>query len=498
MELIRTDLQYYEPTHTLHSMFTESTDAIVPDAEPDIGHILCAYASVTVKDELPQSDRILLSGNASVTVLYRPDGQDAIRLLQIPLSFAHIEETPGILPDSPCFLRCQVGSVAARAVNSRKVNVAVTFVLEIDVFAESGLTLTEEIDPQGEALELLYGQQTVSLLCYAAAREFTVLDDLELPGAQGLRLICARGALRPAGCQPSPDQLTLSGEALLWLLLMDDTGALVTMTQAIPYTQVLDAPGLRGSLPTCARLALRSLDCMLREDGVLSVGLGVRALVTQQAEQTIQVIRDLYHLHRELHCDTREVTLCTYAADAPFQLESAVQMPVGRAAAEILSADGTCLSAEAHGGALEAQIQVCLLYRDPTGAVCAESQPLTVPLAATGLPEGAAPQDLSVQLSAAPGGEGSVSLRVTATGNLVTQAQIPIRDITALCADAPRQPADQPGTTLVLRYIHTPTPLWEIAKQYASTAQAIRQANALPEGTETAADTMLLIPVYAQ
>ena len=87
---------------------------------------------------------------------------------------------------------------------------------------------------------------------------------------------------------------------------------------------------------------------------------------------------------------------------------------------------------------------------------------------------------------------------MTATGNLVTQAQIPIRDITALCADAPRQPADQPGTTLVLRYIHTPTPLWEIAKQYASTAQAIRQANALPEGTETAADTMLLIPVYAQ
>ena len=76
------------------------------------------------------------------------------------------------------------GQRAARAVNSRKVNVAVTFVLEIDVFAESGLTLTEEIDPQGEALELLYGQQTVSLLCYAAAREFTALDDLELPGAQ--------------------------------------------------------------------------------------------------------------------------------------------------------------------------------------------------------------------------------------------------------------------------------------------------------------------------
>ena len=84
MEPIRTDLQYFEPTHTIHTSFTERTDAIVPDAEPDIGRILCAYASVSVKDELPQNDRILLSGTVNAVVLFRPDGQDTIRFLQIP------------------------------------------------------------------------------------------------------------------------------------------------------------------------------------------------------------------------------------------------------------------------------------------------------------------------------------------------------------------------------------------------------------------------------
>ena len=73
-----------------------------------------------------------------------------------------------------------------------------------------------------------------------------------------------------------------------------------------------------------------------------------------------------------------------------------------------------------------------------------------------------------------------------------------MRDITALSADTPRPPLEPAGTTLILRYIHTAVPLWEIGKQYASTAQAIRQANALPDGTDTVADTMLLIPVYAQ
>lgn len=498
MELIRTDLQYYEPTHTLKTTFTESTDSIVPDIEPDIGRILCAYASVTAKDELPQNDRILLSGIVNAVVLYRPDGQDVIRFLQIPLSFAHIEETPGILSDSPCFVRCQVGQVTAKAVNSRKVNVTATLSLEIELYAASGTELTEEIDPQGEALELLYGKQTLPMLHQVLVREYTILDDVELPGAQGLQLVCAQGTLHPVSCQPNTDQVTLSGEALLSLILMDDTGALQPMTQTIPYTQVLDAPGIASALPACARLAMRNLDCMLREDGVLSVGIGVRSLILQQAEHTIQTIEDLYHLHRELCYDTREVDLYTYQSDSPFQLESVAQMPVGHPATEILTAEGICTSLETQDSTLEARIQASVLYRDPAGTIRAEHQALTVPLSASAFPDNTQPQDVSVRIAASPGGENNLQLRTTISGNLVKQKRIPVRDITALSADTPRPPVEQPDTTLILRYIHASMPLWEIAKQYASTMQAIRQVNSLPEQTDTVSDTMLLIPIYAQ
>ena len=499
MEPIRTDLQYFEPTHTIHTSFTERTDAIVPDAEPDIGRILCAYASVSVKDELPQNDRILLSGTVSAVVLFRPDGQDTIRFLQIPLSFAHIEETPGILPESPCFVRCQVADVSASAVNSRKVSVTATLSLEVEVFAESGVSLTEGIDAEGDdALEVLYGSQTIPLLRHADVREYTVLDDVELAGAQGLRLISARGTLCPVSCQSGESQVTLSGEAVLSLLLLDDTGAIQPMSQVIPYTQVLDAPGLHASLPTSARLSLRNLDCMLREDGVLSVGLGVRALLLQQGEENIQTVRDLYHLHRILNFDTRDVSLCAYHTDTPFVLESSAILPVVRPAGEILMADGICLSLDTKSASPEARVQVSLLYRDPAGALCAEQQIVSAPLPNLTLPDGARPCDLSARVSASPGSDGNVPLRITVSGDLITQSQVPVRDITALSDDTPRPPLEPAGTTLILRYIHTAVPLWEIGKQYASTAQAIRQANALPDGTDTVADTMLLIPVYAQ
>lgn len=498
MEPIRTDLQFYAPTHTIQTTFTERTDAIVPDAEPDIGQILCAYASVSVKDELPQSDRILLSGTVHAVVLYRPDGQDTIRALQIPLSFAHIEETPGILPDNPCFVRCVVGDVSASAVNSRKVSVTASLGLDIAVFASTEVSLTEQIDAQGEALEVLCQAQALPLLCCAQAREYTVLDDVELAGAQGLHLLCARAALHPVSCQAAADQVTLSGEAVLSLLMVDDTGTLQPMSQAIPYTQVLDAPGIQPSLPVSVRLALRNLDCMLREDGVLSVGLGVRALLLQQTEQMVQTVRDLYHLHRVLDYETRPVTLDTCRTDGPFALDTAAVMQVARPASEILTADGICLALDTKPQPPEARIQVSLLYRDPSGAVCAEQQVVSAPLSGLTLSAQAQPCDLSARVSASPGSDGSVPLRITVCGDLVSQAQVTLTDLTALSADTPRPPSDTSGAAMMLRYVQDAVPLWEIAKQYASTMQAIRQANALPEELDTVADTMLLIPIYAQ
>ena len=82
----------------------------------------------------------------------------------------------------------------------------------------------------------------------------------------------------------------------------------------------------------CAFIAAQSELYATRPDGVLSVGLGVRALLLQQGEENIQMVRDLYHLHRILNFDTRDVSLCAYHTDTPFVLESSATLPVVRPA----------------------------------------------------------------------------------------------------------------------------------------------------------------------
>ena len=70
--------------------YEETTDAIVPDTFPDIVRIAAVYGSPQLKDDAPQSGRVLISGSVRMTVLYVPEG-GGLRRLDIPISFAHIE-----------------------------------------------------------------------------------------------------------------------------------------------------------------------------------------------------------------------------------------------------------------------------------------------------------------------------------------------------------------------------------------------------------------------
>lgn len=62
MELNQTSICYYDKRLARISTCTESTDSIVPDTFPDIGRVVCAYGTAAVKDQGPQSGRLLISG----------------------------------------------------------------------------------------------------------------------------------------------------------------------------------------------------------------------------------------------------------------------------------------------------------------------------------------------------------------------------------------------------------------------------------------------------
>ena len=95
MELTKTNLNWSRLLLDSQRTYEESSDAIVPETFPDILRISASYGTVQLKDDAPQTGRVLISGTGPVTVLYVPEG-GGLRRLTVPISFAHIEECPGI------------------------------------------------------------------------------------------------------------------------------------------------------------------------------------------------------------------------------------------------------------------------------------------------------------------------------------------------------------------------------------------------------------------
>ena len=86
---------------------------------------------------------------------------------------------------------------------------------------------------------------------------------------------------------------------------------------------------------------------------------------------------------------------------------------------------------------------------------------------------------------------GGVELRFPAEFTLLTAEDTTCRCLTALSAEQ-AEPDD--GASLVLRALREGESLWDLAKQYRTTAEEIIAANELPDGLLPEAGRMLLIP----
>ena len=87
MELNQTSIRYYDKRFSRLSTGSETADAIVPDTFPDIGRVVCAYGMAAVRDQSPQSGRLLISGMVQTVVLYEPEKGEGLRRLTVPVSF---------------------------------------------------------------------------------------------------------------------------------------------------------------------------------------------------------------------------------------------------------------------------------------------------------------------------------------------------------------------------------------------------------------------------
>ena len=409
MELEQKSISYCRPQLAETSICTETTDCIVPDTFPDVGRVVFACGSVTASDRSPQSGRLLISGTAQASVLYEPENGSGLRLLEVPVSFAHIEENDLLDSSSACLVECRVGTVEASIVNSRKLSIAVNLVFSAVCCGRESCDYTENI--ADEHIELLSDSCEVTVPELVQAFPFSVLEDIPAEDTDGLSVLRQSCVLRVSECRAMRDRVAIRGSAELRCLVLQADEAVRIISKVTPFTQVFEMTGVSEDDTPDVQLALRSFECRVASDDTLSCTVNADAMVSVRRNVTLRCIRDFYLPGTSLLTQEDSVILYGSSVPQPFSSESTETVQTAVHASHIVSADAVCCGSRANEDGTQLSVAVQVLFLDEEQHLCSLQRVLPLCFSGTS-PDACLYPRLSVRTQTA--GERGLTLTVTA------------------------------------------------------------------------------------
>ena len=498
LELQKERLEGYRSGAPLLLTQEETAETVVPDYCPDIARIVSVKGCLCLRNRSVTDGRLTASGSVRLTLLYMAEGGQGLRSLDYSIPF---EQSAALGED--CVEACLEGGVCAveaRLLNPRKLFTRVNLEWRATPYCPAVIETCGDIAEQKEyAIQMLCDKQDISLLRFAGSREFVLADELILPGGRDAigELLSSRVALRLTEARSLGTKVVLKGVACLSLLYTAEDAKLCSYAEELPFSQILDSSAQDGEYTVSAALSLSDSEIHSEDEGrAVSVRLSLSAFLTLREQKTVYCITDLYSTSYELDAQFETLTLPQQPEVSTVTQTVREQLDTGTQVQCVLGTDVCFSGAQVRQNGDHAEVHttatVSVLYLDESNAPMSIERRLDV-TAETGAEQAARVSvgevcagDLTATVNA-----GGVELRFPVEFTLVSVGMPECRCLTALSAE---KAEGGDGASLVLRSLKEGETLWDIAKQYRTTAEEILSANELTDSAILEAGRMLLIP----
>lgn len=478
-------------------------DMILPDYCPDVVKILkCSVTPVILSTQL-SGDKVEAEGSASIRLYYLSDG-GSLNCYEQKYPFektAELKEMP-LRPAAEA--SASLDYVNCRAMSQRRVDIrgAVTVHLRVEGQKEQSVVSTA----QGSGVCLRSREFSVTRLTGTAARQFTIREELDpIPGSPPIdSILHACGYASLTEYKVISGKIIAKGELHLQLLYRpqaeENEVQPATMDYRLPVSQILDVDGAEEGSRCEVRFEPGDIIVTLKNEGApgeekisLSALMFAKARVYDNME--VSLADDCYSTLYE----------CTYSA-APMRLEQVAAMVDERrqqrasmdlpeeASGDILSLWGDIAAVTMGEEGLSAQLDLHLLACDAQGVPVYFERTIELP-AAMPLQNGEEIADPRIQLEeiaytrSGDHLELSCDLRVTCRRS-VSHIFSAIQEIN-VDETHPKPPRT---AALTIFFARRGESLWDIARQYSTSMEAIMEENSLSEDI-LPDDRMLMIPM---
>ena len=478
----------------------QTQELIIPDAMPDAARTLICYAEPELQSKTSRAGSLLVTGNLRASCLYA-DEAGGLQLLTTDVPFTLKLESSDLQELTQSVVRCSVRSADSRLINSRKVLLRISVLVQADGYepwTEEVRALTDAPACLQQKTQTYYNAVPVE----TAERAFQVSEELNVPEGRAKIVRLADCMLQPVVTEQNlvGSKAVMKGTANLQLTYLDEQNELRTLSLAVPFSQYCQLQGdyeQNEDVETALLVTGVQLEPVDTETGQkLLFGAGILAQCTVIQPQTLTLCEDAYSTRGDFQPQWQEQEY-SMRLDAQ-TLREPIRPSFPAQASAVLDCrvypDAMALERTADGVIVHVPLRADTVYTDADGAVQSESFRTEVSCK-TALDEDCACEAV-FQLQPegyAAAGSGAVELRYDAVFQLQSFAKQKLQNLVGGTLDLTRQPRAE-RASVVIRRTGAQQPLWDLAKRYKTTAQAIQTANHLTQ-PEVEAGRLLLIPM---
>ena len=472
----------------------ESAESVVPDTEEDIGRIAAVQSSVLLKSKDLSGRGVLVTGEARACVLCIDERRERISCVRLAKPFSAEFEVAELSGEEQTLLSLAVAATDARLLNPRKLSVTFDLAAELSCYVPESVAVETALPGEScRGLHVRCAETELTLPNAVCEKSFVLNEQFPLPAGTGRpeRLVCEQAEIRADDCQLIGSKAVVKGRALIRIAwLGEDGNGPVQASFSAPFSQIIDIGAETMELCTVQPQitgAYYDLIDSISGEKMLDAEIHILLQLVCRSRIRIRTVADAYSNLTPLDAQTETLHFSSADERRTLRVTAAENVDVMEDCTDVICVFPTLSRCSLEGQKLSAAANLDILYRTAGGELSAVRRTLMLEEDCGGGDARlltAALADIDLR----PSG-GSMETRVTLEAQLLCETDNEIGSISGVTLDE-EQSFDLsrfPSLTMVRREGES---LWEIAKRYHSSVEAI-EAYA---GGETENEGMLLVP----
>lgn len=456
----------------------DEAECIVPDVYEDVGRILFAKAQILLKSKEIRDHGICIGASAEIGVRYVTERRDRVRFLKLSKAFEINFDCPEINSEDMAQVSLQCLGVQARAVNPRKISAQFSVRAEIRCWTEGCLNVPSDPEEPERGLQLRRESTECLTPVQLCEKSFVVNEQLPLGTETAEAVSGAYARLLCSDAQPIGNKMLLKGGAEVCVDLGSSEAVVPnTIEQCLPFSILIDMPDENctlGSVTLEPTALYAELSDAINGGRVVDLELHGTAQVCFEKRGSIEYLSDAYSTRCPLITEESTVSICRGRSRESFSAETAERVKAEADRGEIAACFADILSYAARDGKAELSASVSLLLRAEDGSFDVLQRLVSL---STALPEGADELDAARITAVHARREGEeIVIALSAEFDSVQCDYARLCYLSSIEADEDESfdASTLPSLTIVKSGEHD---LWELAKRYHSSVEAIREMN---------------------